>query len=78
MAQQQGVNSTDMFYTNAFGFSDFICPDTTSIELQDSFTSLMMDVLPCSKSKALDEGKTNMTPYADDDEECKDEDAFPD
>ena len=37
-----------------------------------------MDVYPCSKSKARDEGKTNMTPYADDDEECLDEEAFPD
>ena len=34
MAELYGEDSTDMFYTNAFGFSSKICPDTTSLMVQ--------------------------------------------
>ena len=37
-----------------------------------------MIIVSCSKSKADDEGGQDMTPYADADEECRDDGVIPD
>ena len=70
--QEQSKNEyANMFYSNTFADSDWICPDITSIELQRYDVFFTMDVVPCSFSKELDEGQETMTTYvANQDEEC--------
>ena len=62
---EQNDPASDMFYSSAFGDhpETWICPNTTSIEVNNYDTYMYMSVYSCSESKELDKTEGSMTPY---------------
>ena len=69
-ARVQGISNTEFWYTRTFGgfaAKDWICPNTTSIELNGRYAQgLKMEIVSCLAGQALDKDN-NLTSYADQD-----------
>ena len=77
-AEQELEDENDMFYTNTFANSSWICPNTADIQLNNFTAYFEADVYSCSYSKEVDDQLGHyMTPYADEDEECMDSGTIP-
>ena len=66
-----------MFYSNTFANNPWVCPNTTTIETSGEGTYFAIGAYNCSASLYRDESEGNMTIYAGDDSDCKDEGVIP-
>ena len=62
-----------MWYTNAFYGKNWICPNTTSVDLANKETYFSLYVMSCTASELLDKNE-DITPYSD--QTCQDNDAI--
>ena len=65
LARTQGVKDIDLWYTRTFAATDWVCPNTTNIELNGRFAKgLTMQILSCTVAQENDDAY-NITSYAD-------------